>query len=46
MFAIKSIIEKEMLQHIKMAKIPKEVWDTFAIIFFKEGQHVATTFRD
>ena len=37
MFAIKSTIEEEMLQHKKKAKIPKEAWDTFAMIFLKKS---------
>ena len=35
-FSIKSTIKEEMLQHIKKIKTPKEAWDTFAMIFFKE----------
>ena len=35
MFAIKSVIKEELLQHIKKVKTPKEAWDTFAMIFFQ-----------
>ena len=38
MFAIKSTIEEEMLQHKKKkAKILKEAWDTFAMIFLRKN---------
>lgn len=34
-FAINNTIKKEMLQHIKKVETPKEVWDTFTVIFFQ-----------
>lgn len=37
MFAIRSMIEEEMLRHMKKAKVPKEAWDTFATIFSKKN---------
>ncbi|CAB4286300.1 unnamed protein product [Prunus armeniaca] len=33
MFALKTTIEEEMLEHIRNAKTPKEAWDTFATLF-------------
>ncbi|KAG6528974.1 hypothetical protein ZIOFF_011166 [Zingiber officinale] len=37
MFALKITIEEEMLEHIRDAKTPKEVWDTFATLFSKKN---------
>ncbi|KAE8677916.1 Protochlorophyllide reductase C family protein [Hibiscus syriacus] len=35
MFALKTTIEEEMLEHIRDAKSPKDAWDTFATLFSK-----------
>ncbi|KAE8730369.1 tir-nbs resistance protein [Hibiscus syriacus] len=35
MFALKTTIEEEMLEHIQDVKTPKEAWDTFVILFSK-----------
>ncbi|KAE8687090.1 Beta-galactosidase 15 [Hibiscus syriacus] len=37
MFALKTIIEEEMLEHIRDAKTPKEAWDTFVTLFSKRN---------
>ncbi|XP_021821223.1 uncharacterized protein LOC110762835, partial [Prunus avium] len=37
MFALKTTIEEEMLEHIRKAKTPKEAWDTFATLFSKRN---------
>ncbi|KAG6469327.1 hypothetical protein ZIOFF_074040 [Zingiber officinale] len=37
MFALKITIEEEMLEHIRDAKTPKEVWDIFATLFSKKN---------
>ncbi|KAJ0112855.1 hypothetical protein Patl1_01721 [Pistacia atlantica] len=37
MFALKTTIEEEMLEHIRDAKTPKEVWDTFVTLFSKKN---------
>ena len=37
LFAIKTSIEEEMLEHIKHVNTPKEVWDTFSILFSKKN---------
>ncbi|KAM1194893.1 hypothetical protein ACFX13_021990 [Malus domestica] len=37
MFALKTIIEDDMLEHIRKAKTPKEAWDTFATLFSKRN---------
>ncbi|CAL9026648.1 unnamed protein product, partial [Prunus brigantina] len=37
MFALKTTIEEEMLEHIRKAKTPKEAWDTFAALFSKRN---------
>jgi hypothetical protein len=37
MFALKTTIEEEMLEHIRDAKTPKEAWDTFATLFSKKN---------
>jgi len=37
MFALKTTIEEEMLEHIRDAKSPKEAWDTFATLFSKRN---------
>ncbi|XP_068645268.1 uncharacterized protein [Aristolochia californica] len=36
MFALKTTIEEEMLEHIQDAKTPKEAWDTFVTLFSKK----------
>ncbi len=36
MFAIKTSIEEEMLEHIRCADTPKVAWDTFAKLFSKK----------
>ncbi|KAE8665560.1 PLAC8 family protein [Hibiscus syriacus] len=36
MFALKTTIEEEMLEHIRDAKTPKEAWDTFVTLFSKK----------
>ncbi|KAE8675571.1 tir-nbs resistance protein [Hibiscus syriacus] len=37
MFALKTTIEEEMLEHIRDAKTPKEAWDTFVTLFPKRN---------
>ena len=37
MFAIKTSIEEEMLEHIRHLNTPKEVWDTFSTLFSKKN---------
>ncbi|KAE8688597.1 hypothetical protein F3Y22_tig00110963pilonHSYRG00163 [Hibiscus syriacus] len=37
MFALKTTIEEEMLEHIRDAKTPKEAWDTFVTLFSKRN---------
>ncbi|KAE8707248.1 tir-nbs resistance protein [Hibiscus syriacus] len=37
MFALKTTIEEEMLEHIRDVKSPKEAWDTFATLFSKRN---------
>ncbi|KAE8677085.1 tir-nbs resistance protein [Hibiscus syriacus] len=37
MFALKTTIEEEMLEHIWDAKTPKEAWDTFVTLFSKKN---------
>ncbi|XP_068335099.1 uncharacterized protein [Pyrus communis] len=37
MFALKTTIEDDMLEHIRKAKTPKEAWDTFATLFSKRN---------
>ena len=37
MFALKTTIEEEMLDHIRDAKTPKEAWDTFTTLFSKKN---------
>uniref|UniRef100_A0A2N9J1Z6 CCHC-type domain-containing protein n=1 Tax=Fagus sylvatica TaxID=28930 RepID=A0A2N9J1Z6_FAGSY len=37
MFAIKTSIEEEMLEHIRRADTPKVAWDTFATLFSKKN---------
>ncbi|KAI5317528.1 PREDICTED: Retrovirus-related Pol poly from [Prunus dulcis] len=37
MFALKTIIEQEMLEHIRKAKTPKEAWDAFATLFSRRN---------
>jgi len=37
MFALKTTIEEEMLEHIRDNKRPKEAWDTFVILFSKKN---------
>ncbi|KAE8708930.1 hypothetical protein F3Y22_tig00110332pilonHSYRG00561 [Hibiscus syriacus] len=37
MFALKTTIEEEMLEHIRDTKTPKEVWDTFVTLFSKRN---------
>uniref|UniRef100_A0A2N9FFS6 CCHC-type domain-containing protein n=1 Tax=Fagus sylvatica TaxID=28930 RepID=A0A2N9FFS6_FAGSY len=37
MFAIKTSIEEEMLEHIRRADTPKAAWDTFATLFSKKN---------
>ncbi|KAM2943530.1 hypothetical protein COP2_026700 [Malus domestica] len=37
MFALKTTIEEEMLEHIQDAKTPKEAWDTFVTLFSKKN---------
>ena len=37
MFALKTTIEQEMLEHIQDATTPKEAWDTFATLFLKKN---------
>ena len=37
MFAIKTTIYEEMLEHIREAKTPKEAWDTFKALFSQKN---------
>ncbi|KAE8669328.1 tir-nbs resistance protein [Hibiscus syriacus] len=37
MFALKTTIEEEMLEHIRDTKTPKEAWDTFVTLFSKRN---------
>ncbi|CAN6708200.1 unnamed protein product [Malus baccata var. baccata] len=37
MFALKTAVEDDMLEHIRKAKTPKEAWDTFATLFSKRN---------
>ncbi|KAE8679378.1 hypothetical protein F3Y22_tig00111402pilonHSYRG01323 [Hibiscus syriacus] len=37
MFALKTTIEEEILEHIRDAKTPKEAWDTFVTLFSKRN---------
>ena len=37
MFALKTTIEEEMLEHIRDAKTPKEAWDTLVTLFSKKN---------
>ncbi|KAE8681718.1 hypothetical protein F3Y22_tig00111310pilonHSYRG00060 [Hibiscus syriacus] len=37
MFALKTTIEEEILEHIRDAKTPKETWDTFVTLFSKRN---------
>lgn len=37
MFALKTKIEEEMLEHIQEAKTPKEAWDALAACFSKKN---------
>ena len=37
MFALKTTMEKEMLEYIRDAKTSKEAWDTFATLFSKKN---------
>ena len=37
LFAIKTSIEEEMLEHIRRVDTPKAAWDTFATLFSKKN---------
>ncbi|KAI3509833.1 hypothetical protein L1887_25356 [Cichorium endivia] len=37
MFALKTTVEEEMLEHIRDVKTPKEAWDTFVTLFSKKN---------
>ena len=37
MFAIKTSIEEEMLEHIRCVDTPKAAWDTFSTLFSKKN---------
>ena len=37
LFAIKTSIEEEMLEHIKHVNTPKAAWDTFSTLFSKKN---------
>ncbi|KAE8691333.1 protein TOPLESS [Hibiscus syriacus] len=37
MYALKTTIEEEMLEHIRDAKSPKKAWDTFGTLFSKRN---------
>nr|KAJ0196486.1 hypothetical protein LSAT_V11C700354880 [Lactuca sativa] len=37
MFALKTTIEEEMLEHIRDENTPKEAWDTFVTLFSKKN---------
>uniref|UniRef100_A0A803QGF7 Reverse transcriptase Ty1/copia-type domain-containing protein n=1 Tax=Cannabis sativa TaxID=3483 RepID=A0A803QGF7_CANSA len=36
-FSIQTIVEDEILEHIRLAKTPKEAWDTFASLLTKKN---------
>ncbi|XP_050103342.1 uncharacterized protein LOC126583088 [Malus sylvestris] len=40
MFALKTTIEDDMLEHIRKANTPKEAWDTFATLFSKRNDTI------
>ena len=35
MFTIKTMVENEMLEHVRKTRMPKEAWDTFTTLFAK-----------
>ena len=37
MFALKTTVEDDVLEHIRDAATPKEAWDTFAKLFSKKN---------
>ena len=37
MFALKTTVEEEMLEHIRDTRTPKEAWDTFVTLFSKRN---------
>jgi hypothetical protein len=37
LFALKTTIDDDMLEHIRDVKTPKEAWDTFAKLFSKKN---------
>lgn len=37
MFALKTTVEEDVLEHIQDAKTPKQAWDTFAKLFSKKN---------
>ncbi|XP_062080943.1 uncharacterized protein LOC133785746 [Humulus lupulus] len=37
LFAIRTTVEDEMLEHIRESKTPKEAWDTFTSLFTKKN---------
>lgn len=44
MFAIKTTIDEEMLEHIRAVERPKAAWDTFKALFSRKKRHeIATT---
>ena len=45
MFTIKTIVEKEMLEHVRKVMTIKEVWDTFMTLFLK-AKYMATNIRE
>lgn len=42
MFALKTTVEEDVLEHIRDAKTPKEAWDTFAKLFSKKNDEAPT----
>ncbi|KAF2296638.1 hypothetical protein GH714_000798 [Hevea brasiliensis] len=38
MFALKTIIEEDVLEHIRDSKTPREAWDTLATLFSKKNE--------
>ncbi|GMI78881.1 hypothetical protein HRI_001557400 [Hibiscus trionum] len=38
MFALKTTVEEDVLEHIRNAKTPKEAWDIFVVLFSKKNE--------
>lgn len=46
MFAIKTPVEKEMLEQIREAAPPKQTWDTFAALFSEKKLYKSIVSRE